>query len=335
MTRKLFICGLLVASLVTGVGCEKKQEKPSPKDAFAKSMSNLEELKNEAAKQPNSRVVQGELKSAVNQAKRVDDQLKRGGHPYYAFEEIERLDKNLQDLKAALGYQKHSRDLREDINEGQVKVLAKDNPRAMFHIQQALLDLDLFDECAPAVCFIQMPEQHMSFVEKLLRNPKAEPLGLDSCTEERAAARMVQFRDQMFFEGNIEAHPGDSEIVKAHLVQAARYISNFRTIAKTDSSSEPINLAGLELERVWQLRRNIGSDKKLDKRVEVIERFAIVKRKVANRPFNQNLAVLVKDIDERCLTQSTKSLSENDFKELIYGVDRLEDAYLRTFNESR
>ncbi len=321
MTKKLFIGGLLLAAFLSCVGCESKSEKPDPKQSYAKSQARLAELKKQAAQQPNSRVVQKSVAEADNQATYVEKELSRG-HRDYVVSHLNRFERTLDDLNTVLGYKDTSKNLRARL-QGDLEVRAKSNPRALFHLQQAKLDLDLFDDCGPDKLFIDLPQNHITFVERFLTNPQAEPVERDMS--------LIRFRDQMFFEGNVNDHAGDSEQIKDHLRQVSRYLDNHRALAKAQNDYGLVGLVDLELNRVWHLRRGTESEKKLDKRVEVIERLTNVKQKIARHlPGDQNLARLVKEIEERCAKQATNGKAyEEDFNELFYGVDRLEDAFFR------
>ncbi len=325
MTKNLFIGGLLTA-LLASVGCGSAKPESAEKKQFTESLSRLQALKKQAVQQPGSRVVQQAVQTAENEVKYVEVEFNRSYDPIYRTSRLNYLDKLVNELQAAIGYRETSAKLRAKI-QGELEPASKNNPRALYHLNQAKLDLDLFDECGPSKEFIDQPQNHVTFVKRVLENPQAEPVGSDTA--------VVRARDQMYFEGNVTDHAGDSLVVKAHLQQVSLYLNSYRNRAKEKGGYEVVRLIQLELERVWDLRRGIQPEKKLDKRVEVIERLVKVKEKMANHAADNDVTLdkLMKEIEQRCVNQAVGDLYEEGFKELFYGVDRLEDAYFRLFGD--
>ncbi len=327
MQRRLLASTLLFTAAMVSAGCNNREDNLEIEIAsqnpnrIAQEFDTAKEL---AAKHPDNRLLQTCIGELTRSMKSVERSSRSDADSIlHAVRSFNVAQKNFHRI---LALNDCSAELRKKLMTDTIEM--KHGPRALFHINQALLDLDLFDECAPSEECLDLVRQHARFAELLKMTPGAA-LNVNDDSE-------LLLRDQMFLEGDFESHPGNGELIKAHLRQAARYLAALRPAVKNRTDRGLRTLIKEELTCVFNLRR--GPDPlHRDGRVVIVTRIVSIKQAVSRRaPGDANLANLVSEVDAHLLRLSQEGPYEmHDFGQLIYAVQCLENAYYRTIPTSK
>jgi hypothetical protein len=326
MNRKLIAIACLLA-LVSMTGCSGVDKCQKQKDTLAKAQSELKAAASQCnnGEWPEESYIWFHFEAAQKAAAEAESLLiQRKDYWWDRFDgEIRRFDGSMREVNNALKVAEKGKGVAKNL---QSFVDPGDNPRLSFHLREAREDLRFWDAGRKWAESVETAEAHFDFATRLKEHKAAVP-----------SNTIVELRDRVLDEGDIDSHDGDSPRIKAHLRQAAFCVSLIRT-SRTSSVNE---LAASEFRLVHDLRRNKAPEKKCSKeenwdRRDAIERVALFDR----------LVVLGQEIEQRCpktcpevaMLQATKELyasavtgddREQMFKEVAAAIERLEDGLLR------
>lgn len=321
---------MVLLVVATAIGCSNRSDEWKHRyDAELESNTKkMDEVRATVAKKlPNSRPLQqllNESEKCLVEARKWRSDMEFSSSDRRFHDCIEGINKFIAAGDRALA-------LRPVLSE--LKVQSAQNARATWHINEASADLDAWDKSTALVVCVTNAEDSIELVRALLESK-----------EHLSGNSTVRMRDTLFFEGDVDAHDGDSELVKAHLRQAFRANTEARAAAQVSNSlgcTYLNELAELELLHVYNLRRGLSDaaitedrwrTKEVKPAVDLLDRLVKIKQQIAAHcPANTAAAAELKKAEE-LMAELPRTLGHEErtnFALVKTVIDRAEDELLR------